>query len=382
MIRAGAGLSTARDPRAAAEEAAGAALAGAERADAALLFATPGFGGMRELLEAAVACLGTPDVVGASAQGVMAGGVDCEDRPAVAVLALSGLDAVSFLLSDVSGDELSAGEEIASRLGGSRPEDLVVLLPDPGSIRPEPLIQGAARWLGPASIVGAGAVDPLSATPLQWCGGRIETGALAGLVLRAPRRARIGVTQACRPVTELLTVTRTQGNWVLELDGRPALDVYREVARAPLAADLRRAAAFLLVALPRVADEPLRPGGYLVRHVIGFAPEQGALALPELPKPGQRLALALRDAESARLDMKAMLEGLAGEPPACGLYFDCCARGAAFFGVPGLEAAYLDQTFGPRPVAGMFGSCEIGPIGGSTELLTYTGVLALLDDSR
>ncbi len=62
-----------------------------------------------------------------------------------------------------------------------------------------------------------------------------------------------------------------------------------------------------------------------------------------------------------------------------GLYFNCCARGAEFFGVSGLEAAYLEQAFGSAPVAGMFGSCEIGPIGESTELLTYTGVLALLD---
>ncbi len=45
----------------------------------------------------------------------------------------------------------------------------------------------------------------------------------------------------------------------------------------------------------------------------------------------------------------------------------------------GLEAAYLESAFGSAPLAGMFGSCEIGPIGGRTELLTYTGVLALLD---
>jgi small ligand-binding sensory domain FIST len=30
-------------------------------------------------------------------------------------------------------------------------------------------------------------------------------------------------------------------------------------------------------------------------------------------------------------------------------------------------------------VAGMFGSFEIGPIGGTTELLSYTGVLVLLE---
>jgi small ligand-binding sensory domain FIST len=78
-----------------------------------------------------------------------------------------------------------------------------------------------------------------------------------------------------------------------------------------------------------------------------------------------------------------MLSGLSGGSPGLGLYFNCCARGAGFFGVAGLEAAYLENALGPLPIVGMFGSCEIGPIGapdnGVTELLTYTGVLALLD---
>jgi small ligand-binding sensory domain FIST len=47
--------------------------------------------------------------------------------------------------------------------------------------------------------------------------------------------------------------------------------------------------------------------------------------------------------------------------------------------MPGLEAAYLERFFGSAPIAGMFGSCEIGPIGGGSELLTHTGVLALID---
>jgi len=78
-----------------------------------------------------------------------------------------------------------------------------------------------------------------------------------------------------------------------------------------------------------------------------------------------------------------MLAGLADPQPALGLYFNCCARGASFFGVPGLEAAYLDNAFPETPIAGMFGSHEVGPIGDPQdprlELLTYTGVLALID---
>jgi small ligand-binding sensory domain FIST len=176
-----------------------------------------------------------------------------------------------------------------------------------------------------------------------------------------------------------MRVTRTQGHWILGLDGRPALDVYREVARGPLAEDLRNAARFLLVAIPRGEPEPLRPGSYIVRHVVGFAEKEKAFAIPDGVKPGDLIALATRDREAARDDLKAMLAGLDASPAALGLYFNCCARGAGFFGVEGLEAAYLERALGPTPVAGMFGSCEIGPIGDRAELLTYTGVLALLD---
>ena len=112
---------------------------------------------------------------------------------------------------------------------------------------------------------------------------------------------------------------------------------------------------------------------------MGFDPEANAFAIPEDVPVGGRIALALREPAAAREDLKAMLEGMGSAPPAMGLYFDCCARGAAFFGIPGLEAAYLESYFGKAPIGGMFGSCEIGPIGGRAELLTYTGVLALID---
>jgi small ligand-binding sensory domain FIST len=269
------------------------------------------------------------------------------------VLAAAGLPAEPFLIPDLAGEEGLAGEQIAELLEWApRPEDLVIALPDPRALRPDPLLEGLARSLGEATVVGAGAMGAVADPPLQWCGERIVSGALAGLVLRGTKRPRIGVTQACRAATGLLTVTRARGNWILELDGRPALEVYRETAGEP---------------------------SYLVRNVAGFATSENAFAIPEQLAPGRRIALAHRDPEVAREDLKAMLAGLAGGAPAGALYFDCCARGAGFFGVEDLEAAYLEQALGPTPLLGLFGSCEIGPIGGRTELLTYTGVLALLD---
>ncbi len=381
MFRAGVGFSTQGDARAAAVEAAEGAVAGVGRAEAALLFATPSYAAeLPALLATAGEVLGTKAVVGASVHGVIHAGREVEGGPALAVLAQAGLVAVPFLLRDLQGDEASAGEQIAALIGRApRAEDLVIVLPDPRGLRPEPLLEGLRGALGEALVAGAGAMDALSDSPLQWCGHEIESGALAGLVLCGARPPRVGVTQACRPATELFTVTRVRGNWILELDGRPALDVFREAAREPLAADLRRAAAHVLLALPRDARESLLPGTYLVRNVAGFALSENAFAIPEKLAPGRRIAFAHRDPEAARDDLKAMLAGLAGPAPVCGVYFNCCARGAGFLGAQDLEAAYLEQALAPAPVLGVYGSCEIGPIAGRSELLTYTGVLALLD---
>jgi small ligand-binding sensory domain FIST len=346
-------------------------------ADLAILFATPGYPeGVERLLAAAVDVLGTSAVVGASAHGVLGAGIECENRASVSVMALAGIEAEPFLIPDVRGDEPQIGAEIAARIpGGPRPEDLVVALPDP-RLDTAALVHGFDSALRPAQVVGAGAGDPFANAPAQWLGGDVETGAVAGVVLRGSG-VRIGVTQACRPTT------RAQGNWVFELDGRPALDVYREAALGPLADDLQRAAAFVLVALPSDREASLVPGSYRVRHVVGISPDERAFALPETVERGQLIALAVREPESARADLKAMLAGLEGAKPAFGLYFNCCARGSAFFGIPGLEAAYLESALPQTPIAGMFGSHELGPIGvsgeSSVELLTYTGVLALLE---
>jgi small ligand-binding sensory domain FIST len=381
--RAGAGISSDPNPAGAARSAARAALAaaGTHRAGLALLFATPDHApAVAELLDAARDELGT-DPVGCTAHGVLVAGEARERGPGVAVLALSGIEAEPFLLSPLSGTEHRAGEALAHRLDAPpAAEDLVILLPDPYAVAPGALLAGLAPALGAAPVIGAGAVDGPGTPPVQWAEGEIATGGVAGVVLRGARPTRIGVTQACRPVTGPLKATRSDGHWLLEIDGRPALAVFRETVRGPLGEDLRRAAAFVFVALPEPGDAEaaLRRGDYRVRNVAGFSSERGAIAVAEPVRTGETIAFVLREPHGARDDLKRMLAGLAaGGPAGFGVYLDCCARGAALFDVPGLEAAYQQEALGALPLVGMLGAYEIGPVRGRTEILTYTGILAL-----
>ena len=190
--------------RAALERALGGALDQAGSADSALVFVTPGgVLDLPEILDITVSVLGTEAVVGATSFGVMAGGRELEAVPSVAVLVQSGVESEPFLISDLQRDSAGVGEEIAAHIGSApRPGDLVILLPDPHALDPRPVLDGIRDALGPAIVVGAGAGDPVADHPQQWMGSRVETGALAGMVLRTDGAARIGVTQACRPVLD------------------------------------------------------------------------------------------------------------------------------------------------------------------------------------
>ena len=63
-----------------------------------------------------------------------------------------------------------------------------------------------------------------------------------------------------------------------------------------------------------------------------------------------------------------------------GLYFNCAGRGSVFYGILGVDSAYIAQRFGDLPVAGFFGNAEMAPLRDRNLLFTHTGVLALFGE--
>jgi hypothetical protein len=137
MIEAGVGLSSASSTVVAASEAA--ALSASElsggRADLAIVFATGEHADeIPSLLASVERSAGTPYVVGCSASGVIAGGRELEDGPAIGVLSIrsDAIRATPFLFRDSGDQGLTAGIHVGQRLAGSRAtEDVVLVWPDP-----------------------------------------------------------------------------------------------------------------------------------------------------------------------------------------------------------------------------------------------------------
>lgn len=392
MIHAGVGLSTDSDTETAAAEAATQAAAGLPEghADFVVAFATVEHTQeIPELVQAVSTTVGTPYVVGCSASGILASGREVEEGPAVGVLAIrsDAMRGTPFLFGDGGDHGLTAGVHLGQRLLASRDTgDVVVVWPDPYVVRPDRLLQGLDATLGPVPVTGGAASSPAPAGgTFQFSGGEVATGAVSGLRLGGDFRYQVAITQGCRPLGPPRRVTSAHDNFLLEVDGVPALEALRASAPEGTFDDPEEAIGALTIALlPDPGEADPSSGEYLVRNIVAIDPDTGVIAVAAEVDEGQSILFAHREAGAAREDIERMAARAAAAAPKggyrFGLYFDCLARGRSLYGKTGVDSAALARYLPHVPLLGFFCSAEIAPLRGANHLFTYTGVLVLFSD--
>jgi len=251
----------------------------------------------------------------------------------------------------------------------------VLLLADSYNLAPDELLAGIESAAPGTVVVGAGASEDGSVGEAAVVGrSTTASNAVAGLVFGG-LTVRTVVVQSAAPVGRWRVVTRAEANRILELDGRPAADVYLsslpEMLRAdPLEAIRRTRAA---IAEPGATE----PGAqHVVRRLLGADSESGALVVGDEVLPGSQFAIAVSDAVEARQRFARALDAFAqGTRPAGVLYFDSVERGEALYGIADLDSAYLRQVLGDVEFAGFFSGVEIAPLGGRNRFHQASGVL-------
>jgi small ligand-binding sensory domain FIST len=203
--------------------------------------------------------------------------------------------------------------------------------------------------------------------------GGVGAGGMAGLMLAPQVGVATALTQGCMPIGPVRRIDEARDNVVMAIDGRPALDVFREDIGPRLAEDLRRVGGIIFAGLPVAGSDT---GDYLVRNLMAIDPRQGWIVLGAEVSPGDPIVFCRRDPESARQDLARMVKQLAGRlsgPPKAGIYVSCVARGASLFGDEGVEAAVIRETLGDFPLVGFFANGEIS----RDRLYGHTGILIL-----
>ena len=221
------------------------------------------------------------------------------------------------------------------------------------------------------------------------------------------------VTQGAQPVDRERTVTESDGNLVLALDGEPALDVLLRELQISLDQPERampRLRATLVGLTPpsngaSAEGVPApRRGQFgpevLVRHLIGLDPGRRGVAIADLAPVGTRLAFCERNMQAARADLTrvcaevrealepeelslSMATALAANEPdaaphparrmAGAVYVSCSGRGGPHFGGPSAELQIVRRALGDVPLVGFFAGGEIA----HHRLYGYTGVLTV-----
>ena len=392
---AGVGRSTERDPRSEGAEAARQALdALGERSAAQLLvFATTGFEQDAVISGVCAEFPGVP-LAGCSGEGVIAGPVSEEGERAVAVLALA-TDAIRFRTFAVTGciaDSRAAGAELARQVNAAAGGDAIALL-----VLMDGLQGDASEMLGgldagllrPLAIVGGAAGDALTfERTYQYVDGEVYSDAVVGVLLEGRARVDVAISHGCMPIGLERQITRAEGPWVHEIDGKPAWTVFRQyLVGEP--EDLNTEGMVHLSVGEAIPDT--NPGQYepfLIHTPMGLDKTTGALYFPGGGiRSGTAIRVARRDpgriGAGARACAERVLARHPDERPAFVLQFDCAGRGKQFFASRTAEHVVqpLQDVLGPdTPWIGIHTYGEVASVGGSTRYHNFTVALCAIYD--
>jgi small ligand-binding sensory domain FIST len=334
--------------------------------------------------------------VGNVGVGVIAGGVEYIDEPAL-VLMLCDLPPASFQLFSGRQPMPSADSD-----AGFVPHAALVHV-DPATHDLDELLVELAGRTDSGYLFGG--LTSSRTRRLHIADGVFE-GGLSGVAFAAGEAApglRLvsRVTQGCQPLGPTRQLTTADSNVALTLDNQLALPLLLDELGVSLQRPQQAIAALraTLVGLTDAGEAALARGGQFgtdtrVRHLIGIDPARQGIAVAETLQPGQQFAFCRRDASAARRDLVRICAEIRDEletetPVSAGLapsldapaaprivgaiYISCSGRGGPHFGRPSAEALIVRHALGEVPLVGFFAAGEIA----RHHLYGYTGVLTV-----
>ncbi|WP_026100819.1 FIST N-terminal domain-containing protein [Synechococcus sp. PCC 7336] len=330
-------------------------------------------------------------LVGCSGGGIVGGGAEIEDMPAVS-LSLAMLPNVEIFPFHLEADDLpdldAPPHQWEQTLGVSqRSQPQFVVLADGFSSKISELLQGLDFAFPSSTKVGGLA-----------SGGRRPEGNALFLNDKLYRTGTVGVAlsgniavdavvaQGCRPIGEAMTISQAERNVVLGLNEQQPLKALQEMVKqlSDEDRDLVRNSLFAGMVMDEFKEHP-EPGDFLIRNIIGIDPRTGAIAVGDRLRSGQRLQFHLRDARTSDEDLRYVLRRYCQErnrqeraaTPDGALMFSCLGRGEYLYGKSNHDTQVFENALGEVSMGGFFCNGEIGPVRGTTFLHGYTSVFAL-----
>jgi hypothetical protein len=402
-IKAGVGMSRHHNPSVAGREAAEQALekAGVSKADFVFVFGSIGYD-QRSLVRAVRETTGGAPLSGCSAEGTINGDDADESNFSVVVTAISS-DELRWHHGIVRGlvedDSRAVGQRVAQDLLPHLSTETIGLLVFPdgrndfgvatdsldnffGGLEDNlPSERFLPLWGG-----GAGNDFSLDEPIYQYCDDEVISGGVSYALLSGEAQTAWAISHGCIPIGGERQVTRSQGNVIYEIDGKPAVDVIKEYLPEQALADDRDWMPYAVsLALSFKAPSYMKDEEYVVRSVPAVRMANGSITVQTEVQEGTSVWFSSRDKEkiSTGFDrMAAQIKNqLGGENPKLVFRFECATRGKMMFRdqekLQILEQ--FRQSVGPdTPWAGFYTAGEIGPVEEHNLRHLYTSVVLAL----
>lgn len=244
------------------------------------------------------------------------------------------------------------------------------------------LLRGMEAGLGfMPDMVGAGLQGDYATTPTQQWTGR-DTAPHMALALAFSGGVKMDhvIMHGCRPATGYYTVTATDGQTILEIDGRPALEFLDSLLGPAIPVE---AYPFFLILGVNQGDKwgGFDENNYANRLCLGIDKERGGVVMfePDLV-PGTEFQIMYRslDLEYMEPRIEKIFADNADRDPVFALYIDCAGRAAGYGGVDLEDALMVQKTVAGRaPLLGIYTGVEIASVRGRPRGLDWTGVFCL-----
>jgi hypothetical protein len=274
---------------------------------------------------------------------------------------------------------------------GEQPK-LVVLLYDPlCGADVHQLLSGFREHVS-CQIVGGGASHPWGpmVKTYQYFGDEVTSHGAVALALSGPFTPELGVCHGTSPTGLVMTLTRADGNRLLEIDGRPALDVWREATGCAEGEtiDQDHVAAWAIGVERSVKTSAGDQSLYMIRAAFGFDQTEKSVTVQAAIPTDTKIMFHHRTTSAVMEGTKIMANDLAErlrDKKVWGvLGFECGARTSPFLGGAATvdENVALQSVVAPEaPWLGFLAWGEIAPVGKEPAFHNYTYPLVVLTAS-
>jgi small ligand-binding sensory domain FIST len=250
-----------------------------------------------------------------------------------------------------------------------------------------PLVQGMTQALGQwPPVAGVGMLGDWQGKPTyQWFDDQIVQQSAMALAIAGDVRMDTTIMHGCRPSSGYHTITGAENNVVLEIDGKPALEMIAELLGSGSYKSWEDFPFFVTLGLNK-GDKygEFREEDYANRLVMGIDRKRRGLIMFENDlKSGSDVQLMRRsiDLEYVEGRAKAILRRVSDRKPFFAFYIDCAGRGSAYCGTDGEEASGVQRTIGSSmPLLGIYSGVEIAKVGPDIQALDWTGVLCVFSE--